>query len=59
MAELKPCPFCGSKDIEIIQWGKSEKARVYEVYCHGCAVHRYNSFEQKAISEWNRRADNG
>lgn len=71
MAELKPCPFCGSKKIIIEAFGFGD----YSAKCSNCgaqtARHRTNidinrwdivSFDERAkeaIKAWNRRADNG
>lgn len=52
--KLKPCPFCGgvamiSKDI----------IGDYRVECYHCFAHTfYEDSEEKAIEEWNRRAEN-
>ena len=69
MAELKPCPFCGSKNIRINAYGFG----YYGIECLGCGVEtaRYKNISkylegslpiekkaEKAIEAWNRRADN-
>ena len=70
MAEIKPCPFCGSKNIRINAYGFG----YYSVECLSCGVEteRYKNISKylegnlsiekkakKAIEAWNRRADNG
>jgi len=48
--ELKPCPFCGSTDVELF-------VPQYCVTCNGCGVHTsVCETRGDAISEWNRRA---
>lgn len=45
--ELKPCPFCGSKNVEITQIGKNR----LRLKCRGCVIY----YEQKTICyglEW-------
>ena len=32
--KLKPCPFCGSTSIEIVQYGKND----YQAFCRNCYV---------------------
>lgn len=51
MKELKPCPFCGSKDLELlghfsIRW----------VACNSCYAESgsYDT-DEEAIEAWNRR----
>ena len=60
MAELKPCPFCGSKLVLII---KSDNPYLYFPYsslCDNCgASARPGRTKAGAIEEWNRRADDG
>lgn len=33
---LKPCPFCGSRDVAIMREGKSNKSAAYRVVCRQC-----------------------
>ena len=52
--ELKPCPFCGSTDIEIAWYGKDGEA----VICLGCGgTGSQYTDRAKAIKAWNRRVD--
>jgi Lar family restriction alleviation protein len=56
MEELKPCPFCGHKDIKIEYRGDG-----YVVYCYKCDAEmnvcgdECASHRQDAIDQWNRR----
>ena len=62
MSELKPCPFCGSKDVEI-RWHAplfGEMAMLNYVICNDCgAMGSHKILESEAIKAWNRRTDNG
>ena len=50
--ELKPCPFCGSKDIKLCG------SHVYWVICNGCyAKTAIDAQKKKAIEFWNRRVE--
>jgi Lar family restriction alleviation protein len=55
--KLKPCPFCGSKDINSVQWAVEAS-----VHCHGCGANIIipQSYKEdqllKAIEKWNKRA---
>lgn len=54
--ELKPCPFCGSKNIEITSYG----ADIVFIQCDGCsATFPHFDCEKEAIEAWNRRVENG
>lgn len=57
MAEqLKPCPFCGSNEIQLYIC-PSEVKTEYVVYCLGCgASSMYADKEKDAVFAWNRRA---
>ena len=66
MAELKPCPFCGSSDIRVVVTVTGT-----QIYCDNCLVsilrgpfaesESLAEAEEKskpnAIEAWNRRAD--
>lgn len=55
MSELKPCPFCGSKDV-----GFNENAYAIWVECCNCWCRTDEEFSVDTAREvWNRRADNG
>ena len=52
--ELKPCPFCGSTDIEIAWFGKYGES-VICLECGGTGA-QYTD-RAKAIIAWNKRAN--
>ena len=54
MAELKPCPFCGSEAAR--SWGVLDS---HEVYCIGCHATIKRDGMEEAIEAWNRRASDG
>ena len=63
MAEIKPCPFCGS-----IATGYSKNLnekelqakRIWNLYCVQCGAGTdYFETTKEAIEAWNRRYDNG
>ncbi|MGM9626964.1 MAG: Lar family restriction alleviation protein [Faecousia sp.] len=67
MEKLKPCPFCGGKDIV---FGFS--CEYGEIWCRGCkaSIKLYEGFffnpkdakkyyKQRMFDAWNRRADDG
>ena len=61
MIKLRPCPFCGSKDVR-----QQESLFIAYVFCKSCRaegpiVHinqlsRGQSLEAKAVELWNKRA---
>lgn len=56
MKYLKPCPFCGNKEVVITQHNL-DCGTVYQGYCFICGAlgPDYGSTEQQAINAWNRR----
>ena len=54
MTELKPCPFCGSKNVKI-HVGYSHSY----IRCEDCIVstRRFKNI-QDAVDGWNKRIDN-
>ena len=51
MPDLKPCPFCGSKNIRLTCWG------LYRCWCVDCLSQATDCISKKeAIEAWNRRA---
>lgn len=51
---LEPCPFCGSKKIEIQEW--DENIHGFWISCEDCGATGPNgSTEAEAIGRWNRR----
>lgn len=59
--ELKPCPFCGSKDLEIIPAGKgdNESMSMYQrIYCSGCQTmfkQMIDASPEYLVQCWNTR----
>ena len=45
--QLKPCPFCGSKDLDVTQW----------VECNGCGAFGPTPDEYGDLSAWNERKE--
>lgn len=58
MAELKPCPFCGSKEVRMRFDSVFES---YYVACKKCGadVHQFYGLKDEAVKAWNRRTENG
>jgi Lar family restriction alleviation protein len=54
MAELKPCPFCGCKDVYVMR-DKEVIIERYIAVCGGCYAQIYRPYQQEAIEDWNRR----
>lgn len=64
--ELKPCPFCGSKNVKLDQTDETpEESSDVWVYCEECLCDGPNAstdifqpqqLEQVAISLWNERS---
>lgn len=54
MAEkLKPCPFCGSKNILLTNWG------LWRCWCKDCLAKTSDELKKiDAIEAWNRRVGN-
>lgn len=60
MAELKPCPFCGYKSVEILEDDNEYLYYRFFTQCQKCgAGAKRGHTEEDAAKEWNRRADNG
>jgi len=66
--ELKPCPFCGSDDLEVQHIGNElRKKRSIKVRCKKCRCERedgaiHHSFEWLEgiiIKNWNQRPEGG
>ena len=54
--ELKPCPFCGSKDIELSAEEYHDKDVFYIVSCNNCGAQIEGSGRSKeAAEDWNTR----
>jgi len=62
--KLKPCPFCGSEDIEVID-NSTDDEEDYILQCNGCdtAVIASNECMPEdlvgLIRHWNRRVNDG
>lgn len=56
--KLKPCPFCGSSNIKLVDSPLGIIGAYYCV-CNRCNINTavYTS-KEKAIKAWNRRAEN-
>lgn len=68
MAELKPCPFCGSDEIlfmvegHLIPWEDKGLQLWYRCHCYNCGVDGRDTSSksvERAIEAWNRRAGDG
>lgn len=57
MTELRSCPFCGGKDIHIVENGPDG----FSITCKDCNVWVDNIFEdmteEQAVELWNRRVN--
>lgn len=52
--ELKPCPFCGSTEIVLSNWG------MFRCWCTKCRAKTDDMLlEIDAVLAWNRRANDG
>ena len=51
--DLKPCPFCGSTELQI---GRNPTRPLWEVECYACwGVMTSDTSQSKAEHDWNRR----
>ena len=63
--ELKPCPFCGGKNIKLNEANRLNENRTqtrtyYYVWCSDCTAQgAYCRTKSKAISAWNGRCRDG
>jgi len=56
--KLKPCPFCGSKEVRVICYDKY--VATYRVECSKCWAHSATKVcREDTIELWNRRANFG
>jgi len=53
--ELKPCPFCGGEDVEIVEHC-GEFGWSYTVECLDCDCNAKQLEKSYAVAAWNRRA---
>lgn len=56
--ELKPCPFCGYKEINTTIGDYDGLFDNVRMWCDRCGASVTSMTEEKAIRKWNRRADN-
>ena len=59
MAELKPRPFCGSKEVESYLYDRFYDHKRYKVCCCKCSAQFYRGTQKEAEEAWNRRAEDG
>jgi Lar family restriction alleviation protein len=57
MANLKPCPFCGSNNVEYNREHISGEHRVECGNCNLAVLFDVDLTDEQAIAAWNRRAD--
>ena len=52
MSKLKPCPFCGNKNIDIVTFHG-----MFQVICQWCHIMTEEKETKKeAVDDWNKRA---
>lgn len=60
--DLKPCPFCGSGNVRLVEFLDGEGDRVFAVGCEGCGcngtphIPLMDDARPAAIASWQRRA---
>ena len=57
MDELKPCPFCGCKEVESYLYDRFYGVKRYKVCCTKCSAQFYRGTQKEAEEAWNRRAN--
>ena len=57
--KLKPCPFCGSNSVGLVDRKDPQGNTSFTVICVSCgaSVNNYDK-PQQATRKWNRRANN-
>ena len=53
MPDLKPCPFCGGKDVDV---DFSQSANGCCVFCAKCGPMCFDKYETDVVEAWNNRA---
>lgn len=56
--ELKPCPFCGSKEVEMFTTGQGDEPIYPRILCSGCDTMfkiMGNHFSEYLVQHWNTR----
>lgn len=56
MSDLKPCPFCGSKDVFFDETNGMDLDCDY-ILCLGCDVFVRYGYSRELIELWNKRVD--
>lgn len=57
MEELKPCPFCGGKNVKLYTY--TGVMNYYYIECDDCYCGTgHEESKEIAVAAWNRRADN-
>ena len=54
MSELKPCPFCGSKRVDVRQ---EFSCTPYQALCEDCGAELWRDTFIEAVKAWNTRHD--
>lgn len=58
MADLKPCPFCGDKVINIYAYdGCQRDCSIYKIVCNRCGAQVQHRKVMEVIKAWNRRVE--
>lgn len=55
--ELKPCPFCGSKNILTATQKPVGMGEYFMIKCFDCSAEITRSTKRKATEAWNRRVN--
>lgn len=54
--ELKPCPFCGSSDVQLYEMTNYRDYAFAGIYCKGCKTYHVAwGSDENRINAWNRR----
>ena len=59
MDELKPCPFCGSSNIDGIVETNSIRAMTAKIWCDDCGAEIVRWSKKAVVDAWNRRSKDG